>query len=393
MTRSSRAAILVVVMMAGSLALGSVRGDAPDLSGRWSLDRSASQFPSEVGFAAEWLSAGRSGGESSGGGRRGSGGGGGATGAFVMPRVSEDDAKRVQELTAEVRNPAARLTIVDTPAAVTITDDRGRSRTFHPDGKEEILRLDDVPVGVISKRDAGRLTVTYKVEQGREVRYTYARAASAQLTVDVQFIEHGAGDTVRRIYTAASATDAPDATPVTQSGAAPPRSEGQPAASPQGQGRTSVPGSAAGLPTETFNQQPDAELKGLTRLGVVVEGLTAQAAGCGLSQDAIETALSGRLSSAGFKVIRDSDEDSYLYVNVMTTSLPSGLCVSRYDVTIYTHTTARLSYQETPVLVQVSLLHKGGIAGGASATHGASVLRGVQEYLDQFVTRIHDANK
>ena len=154
-----------------------------------------------------------------------------------------------------------------------------------------------------------------------------------------------------------------------------------------------MPGSAAGLPTETFNQQPDAELKGLTRLGVVVEGLTAQAAACGLSQDALETALSARLSSAGFKVIRDSDEDSYLYVNVMTTSLPSGLCVSRYDVTIYTHTTARLSYQETPVLVQVSLLHKGGIAGGASATHGASVLRGVQEYLDQFVTRIHDANK
>ena len=393
MTRSSRAAILVVVMTAGSLAAGSVRGDAPDLSGRWSLDRSASQFPSEVGFAAEWLSAGRSGGESSGGGRRGSGGAGGATGTFAMPRVSEDDAKRVQELTAEVRNPAARLTIVDTPAAVTITDDRGRSRTFHPDGKEEIIHLDDVPVGAISKRDPGRLTVTYKVEQGREVRYTYARAASAQLTVDVQFIEHGAGDTVRRIYTAASATDAPDATPVSQAGAAPPRSEGQPAASPQGQGRPSVPGSAAGLPTETFNQQPDAELKGLTRLGVVVEGLTAQAAACGLSQDALETALSARLSSAGFKVIRDSDEDSYLYVNVMTTSLPSGLCVSRYDVTIYTHTTARLSYQETPVLVQVSLLHKGGIAGGASATHGASVLRGVQEYLDQFVTRIHDANK
>ena len=92
-------------------------------------------------------------------------------------------------------------------------------------------------------------------------------------------------------------------------------------------------------------------------------------------------------------MIRDSDEDSYVYVNVMTSSLPSGLCVSRYDVTIYTHTTARLWYQETPVLVLVSLLHKGGITGGASATHGAGVLRAVQEYLDQFVTRIHDANK
>jgi hypothetical protein len=45
------------------------------------------------------------------------------------------------------------------------------------------------------------------------------------------------------------------------------------------------------------------------------------------------------------------------------------------------------------VLVQVSLLHKGGIAGGSSTAHAEAVLRGVQEYVDQFSTRIHDANK
>jgi len=67
--------------------------------------------------------------------------------------------------------------------------------------------------------------------------------------------------------------------------------------------------------------------------------------------------------------------------------------VSRYDAFLYTHTTATLAYQKTPVLVQVSLLHKGGLAGGASATHADAVLRGVQEYVDQFATRIHDANK
>jgi hypothetical protein len=66
---------------------------------------------------------------------------------------------------------------------------------------------------------------------------------------------------------------------------------------------------------------------------------------------------------------------------------------SRYDVFLYTYTTAKLSYQETPVLVQVSLLHKGGIAGGAPAAHAEGVLRGEQEYVDQFSTRIRDANK
>jgi hypothetical protein len=62
-------------------------------------------------------------------------------------------------------------------------------------------------------------------------------------------------------------------------------------------------------------------------------------------------------------------------------------------VFLYTHTTAKLSYQQTPVLVEVSLLHKGGIAGGAPAVHAESVRRGVLEYIDEFTMQIRDANK
>jgi hypothetical protein len=141
------------------------------------------------------------------------------------------------------------------------------------------------------------------------------------------------------------------------------------------------------------NQQPDAELKGLTKLGIVVEDLTPQAAACGLSQSTIEAAVSKRLSDAGFTVLGRSDEDTYLYVNVITTSLPTGLCVSRYDAFLYTHATAKLSYQDAPVLVQVSLLHKGGIAGGTPSAHADGVLRGVQESVDQFSTRIRNVKK
>jgi hypothetical protein len=103
--------------------------------------------------------------------------------------------------------------------------------------------------------------------------------------------------------------------------------------------------------------------------------------------------VSKRLTDAGFTVLGRSDEDTYLYVNIITTSVSTGLCVSRYDAFLYSHATARLSYQEKPVLVQVSLLHKGGIAGGASTAHAEGVLRGVQESVDQFSTRIRDANK
>ena len=69
----------------------------------------------------------------------------------------------------------------------------------------------------------------------------------------------------------------------------------------------------------------------------------------------------------------------------------NGLCVSRYDASIFTHTTATLSYQSTPVLVEVALLHKGGLTGGPPSAHGDAVGRGVREYVEQFAAQIRDA--
>ena len=99
------------------------------------------------------------------------------------------------------------------------------------------------------------------------------------------------------------------------------------------------------------------------------------------------------LTEGGFAVRRKSDDDTYLYVNVVTSSLPSGACMSRYDAFFYTHATATLSYHEQPVLVQVSLMHRGGIGSSSPATHAAAVGRGLENYIDLFVTQIHDANK
>jgi len=92
-------------------------------------------------------------------------------------------------------------------------------------------------------------------------------------------------------------------------------------------------------------------------------------------------------------VRRNADDDTYVYVDVITTTPSAGLCVSRYDAYLYTHTTAKLSYGDSPVLVQVSLLHKGGIAGGGAGAHADGVLRSLQDYTDQFASRIRTANK
>jgi hypothetical protein len=396
MTRSSLAAILVAAMVVG--IPGGARVSAQDksnLAGRWTLNRALSQFPSEIGFGADLVSGGGLGLDSAGGGGRGRGGSSGAAVSALPPRLeSEDDAKRAQQLTEEARNPSAHLTIVETPTAVTITDDRGKPRTFRADGKEEVLQLDEVPVAATAKWEAGRLVVLYKVEQGRELRYTYSRTANPpQLVVDVRFIERGGRDSARRIYEPASATEPLPAAAAPSPATTRPGAGLPPAVSGSDSGKAVVPASPDRVPPATFAQRPDAELKGLTELGVVVEDLSPQAAACGLNQGTIETAVSKSLSDAGLKVHRNSDEDTYVYVNVVTTSLSTGFCVSRYDTFLYTHTTAKLSYQDAPVLVQVSLMHNGGIAGGAPAAHAEGVLRGVKQYVDQVATRIRDANK
>jgi hypothetical protein len=371
---------VVLLIAAGASAFRPALPDAQSVSplgGVWTLNRSLSEWPPEIGFNVNWVPSssdgtGQSPGSTGGGrGRQGSGGSGrGATGSFSMPRESYEDARRLQLLTAEARNPPVRLMVVDTPSAITITNELGQSRVLHPNGIEESFDLQNVPIFATTKRDGDRLVVAYRVEPGREVRYTYSHSANPpQLMVDVQFLEHGMGDKARRIYEPGVQTETTSATAGSARPATPPP------------------------PTEAFDQRPGAELKGIKNLGILVEDLSAQAASCGLNHDNIEAALSKRLTDAGFTVRKNSDEDTYVYINVMTTIPSPGTCVTRYDAFLYTHATAKLTYRDQPVLVQVSLMHRGGIGSSAQAAHAAAVTRGLENHVDLFVTQIRDANK
>jgi hypothetical protein len=378
---------MVFVAAASSIALAA-RAPAQSVSpiaGVWTLNKTASDAPREIGFNVSWLppesGAGQDSGSARGGGRgrRGSsgGGGGGARGggAFSAPRESYEDSQRVQLLTAEARNPPARLMIVDTPAAVTITNDLGQSRVVHPDGKQDSIEFQGVLFLVTTRRDGDKLLVSYQVSKDREVRYAYARSAtSPQLQVDVQFLERGSGDKAMFVYDSGVATDR------ATSAAATPRSSSAPAVPAQPN-------------RETFDERPGAELRGIKTLGILVEDLSSTATACGLNHDALEAAVSKRLTDAGFIVRRNSDDDTYVYVNVITNSVGTGICVSRYDMFLYTHGTAKLSYRDQPVLVQVSLVHRGGIGSSAPASHAAAVARGLENYTDLMVTQIRDANK
>ena len=178
--------------------------------------------------------------------------------------------------------------------------------------------------------------------------------------MEVQLLEHGKGDKVTRVYDAGIGSDAP------RPPATPPRRLRQGRRPPPGQPASARP---------AFDQRPGAEFRGLKSLGVLVEDFGGEATACGLNHDAIEDALAKRLTAGGLAVRKNSDDDTYVYVNVISTSSADG-CVSRYDAFLYTHATARLAYHEQPVLVQVSLMHRGGIgASTASRACGGRVAR------------------
>ena len=375
-TRISGAVWLVVVLAAGMGGRAEVPAPAQErgLAGRWALNRALSQIPRDVGFNLIQLPSNAGGAPPS----------EGAPVASSLYRESEAEGRRRDLLVDEVRNAAARLTIAESADAVTITNGQGRARTVHPNGREEMLQLsDDLQVAAISRWDADRLEIRYRVAQRRELRYTLSRTqGSPRLTVQVQFVEQRNGDSVTLIYEPAVADEppaAPAGLPAVPQSAAPARP-------------ASAPPSLAPL-APPIARGPDAALKSLRRLSVVLEDLTPQETGCGLKQAPMEAALGKVLTDAGLQVIRNTDEDTYLYVHIMSATASNGLCVSRYDVYLYTHTTATLSYQSVPVLAQVELFHKGGMAGGAPAAHAESVNRGVKQYVEEIAGRIRDVNK
>jgi hypothetical protein len=286
-------------------------------------------------------------------------------------------------LVGEVREPSTRLTIVDTPSVVTITNDLGQSRVFHLTGREESIDVENIPIAVTATRDGDKLIVLYHVEQNRDIRWTYTPSANPKrLSVEALLIERGKdGDKATRVYDAGlaevAAASGPGGAPPSFAGSRPP----------------SAPGAGGAPAPESFDQRPNAEFVGLKSVGVLVEDLGPEARACGLRQDAIEDAVARRLTAGGLSVRKNSDEDTYVYVNIITTSLPNGTCVSRYDAFLYTHATSKLSYHERPVLVQVSLLHRGGIGASAVGPHNASVMHGLEGYVDVFISQIRDANK
>ncbi len=363
------------------------------LSGQWTLNRPESEFPRELGFSIDGLMP--SGNRTTGAGVRPSSGLDLA--AMMRWRQSEEEARRRQVLTAEVRTPPQRLTVTDTPEAVTFTDERGRSRTFYPHGREVAMLLDGVQGMATAMRDGDALVVQYKVEATRTLRYRFSRVAGPErLKVEVTFLEKGGGDAVIRVYDAARPGDlnfvarAPNPLPpvgIARPGLRLPNASDAVGDLSDG---ANAPG-AAGDGTPMGGA--DAALRGLQTVGLVVEGIGAAGTACGLKQAALETALIKAFDGSGVAIRRNADEDTYLYVNVTTDHDQTGLCVSRYDAGLYALTTATLTHQRRPALVEAALLRKGGLVGTDTPEHATTVTKGLLAYIETFLAQIKAANR
>src|SRR3954465_15112233 len=105
------AALLIAASYVSTPAAG--QNPSP-LGGVWTLNRSLSEFPKEIGFNVDWVVPAdpNDPAAASGRGRKTSGG---SRPANPNPRrESSEDARRLQLLIGEVRNPPVRLMIVDT---------------------------------------------------------------------------------------------------------------------------------------------------------------------------------------------------------------------------------------------------------------------------------------
>lgn len=192
-----------VACLAGVLLLSMSPAPAhPQLAGTWSLNRDASEFPAEVGFDPDWARAAArdSGGSEGGGGRGGREGGSGSRNPPVVARLSEDEAREIQELVDEVKTPPARLTITQSDTAIGVTDDRGATRVFHPTGKDESIALRTGGVGAISRWEGTGFYVRLRINKDQELRYHYSRDARGRLVVRAQLADHGKGQEITRVY-------------------------------------------------------------------------------------------------------------------------------------------------------------------------------------------------
>jgi len=202
--RTPRGMVAAILIAACTGALASQVKSAPlDLSGTWSLDIYLSDHAEQIaraiqidtgqftpdtfgrGGAPEARSGGR---EDAGRSRFGGDGRPGRDRQTPASRLSDDDRKRLAELTRPVEFPPPTLTITQADEKLTIAAGPGRTETLHPDGRGEKYSLQSGDVNRVASWLGPQLRVTYKLGSPGTLTYTYSIVpTTGQLLIRVNF--------------------------------------------------------------------------------------------------------------------------------------------------------------------------------------------------------------
>jgi len=117
----------------------------------------------------------------------------------VGPAASSTDRRvTIEELTSDLKNPSASLTISHADPVLAVTDARDRTRLFQTTAQNDPHQVGAATVLSTTKWDGDRLVTEYDLGNGRKIRTIYSLVpGTRQLLEQVTFAN---GQTMKRVY-------------------------------------------------------------------------------------------------------------------------------------------------------------------------------------------------
>jgi hypothetical protein len=115
-----------------------------------------------------------------------------------------DRRMTIEELTSELRNPSASLTISHADPTLAVTDARDRTRLFQTDAQKDPHQVGAATVLSTTKWDGNRLVTEYDLGNGRKIRTIYSLVPGTRQLLEQVTLANG--QTMKRVYDPARST-------------------------------------------------------------------------------------------------------------------------------------------------------------------------------------------
>jgi hypothetical protein len=128
------------------------------------------------------------------------------------------------------------------------------------------------------------------------------------------------------------------------------------------------------------------DLKGMTKIHLLIETLTDDAKACGITKELIRDAFMYPASSSRLQITSDPDSPIF-YIQVSTLRLnPEGICFSSVYYESYNSQFVQPDFAPTPKLYDVVFWKTGSVFFSVNNRHTQLVRENVEDYTKRFLT-------